>query len=103
MAEFAGDPVEIYLAYEDGEPAAGLATVEANGDCGVYCVATRPPSRGRGLASGLMRRALSEARDRGLTTSSLQSSEAGLRVYARLGYVDRGAMHVWERRAGQGQ
>jgi GNAT superfamily N-acetyltransferase len=100
MRGFSGGPVEIYLAFEDGEPAAGLATVDDGGDCGIYCVATRPESQGRGLASGLMRRALIDARDRGLTTSSLQSSDAGFRVYERIGYQDRGAIEVWERRNG---
>lgn len=98
MDGFAGDPVELYIAYEGGEPAAGLAAVGQDSDCGIYCVATRPASRGRGLATGLLRRALRDARDRAMATSSLQSSDAGFRMYERIGYRDRGALEVWERR-----
>jgi len=98
IERFSGSPVQMYFAYQDGEPAAGLLTVDEGGDCGVYCVATRPASRGAGLATGLMRRALREARERGCATSSLQSSDAGYPIYRRLGYEDRCAIQVWEQR-----
>jgi GNAT superfamily N-acetyltransferase len=91
---------ELYLAREHGEPAACVATIDQDGDCGIYCVATRPESRGRGLASALMRRALSAACERGCTTSSLQSSKIGFPVYQRLGYRDVCAIGTWEHRRG---
>jgi GNAT superfamily N-acetyltransferase len=96
LAGLSGDPVTLYLAYEDGEPAACAAAVDTGGDCGIYCVATRPASRRLGLASAAIRLALAEARERGCTTSSLQSSESGFPVYARLGYLDLGAFEVWQ-------
>jgi GNAT superfamily N-acetyltransferase len=92
------DRAHLYLALERGEPAACAAAIDAGEDCGIYCVATRPQSRGRGLASALMRRALSDAWERGCTTSSLQSSELGLPLYEHLGYRDLGALDVWELR-----
>jgi GNAT superfamily N-acetyltransferase len=96
LSGFAGGSAAIYLTYERGEPAACVAVVDEGGDCGIYCVATRPASRGRGLASALMRRALVEARQRGCSTSSLQSSELGFPVYARIGYRDVGPIEVWQ-------
>jgi GNAT superfamily N-acetyltransferase len=96
LAGFADDPVSVYLAYERGEPASCVAVVDEGGDCGVYCVATRPASRGRGLASALMRRVLVDARERGCNTSSLQSSDLGFPVYQRLGYRDFGPIAVWQ-------
>jgi ribosomal protein S18 acetylase RimI-like enzyme len=96
LSALAGDSVELYLAREHGEPAACVATIDADGDCGIYAVATRPASRGRGLASALMRQALADARRRGCKTSSLQSSNAAVSVYERIGYRDLGAIDTWE-------
>jgi hypothetical protein len=45
-----------------------------------------------------MRPALTDARDRGCRSSSLQSSESGFSVYADLGYRDLCAIRVWEHR-----
>jgi GNAT superfamily N-acetyltransferase len=87
---------QLYLARERGKPAACVAALDEGTDCGIYCVATRPRSRGQGLATALMRRALLDARDRGATTSSLQSSPLGFPVYQRVGYADLGAIHTWE-------
>jgi GNAT superfamily N-acetyltransferase len=88
----------VYIAREDGEPAACAAALDEGGDCGIYCVATRPASGRHGLATGLVRRALLEARSRGCTSSSLQSSAVGFSVYQRLGYRDCGALEIWEYR-----
>jgi predicted GNAT family acetyltransferase len=87
-----------YVAREAGEPAACAVALDEGGDCGIYCVATRPASRKRGLAAGLVRQALLEARSRGCTSSSLQSSAVGFSVYQRLGYRDCGALEIWEYR-----
>lgn len=77
---------------------AALFTIESAGDCTVDMVATHPDHRGRGLATGLLRRALREARDRGCETASLIATAAGRPVYERLGFVALGALHMYERR-----
>jgi GNAT superfamily N-acetyltransferase len=61
-------------------------------------VATAPAAQGRGLASAVMTRALVDARERGCVTSSRQATARGRSVYERLGYEDRGALEMWERR-----
>ncbi|MEA2403901.1 MAG: hypothetical protein QOE08_548 [Thermoleophilaceae bacterium] len=83
---------------ESGEAMAALATAEADGDLGFTMVGTRPEARGRGFASELMRQAVAAAAERGCTTTSLQASAMGHGVYARLGYEDLGAYHLWEHR-----
>jgi GNAT superfamily N-acetyltransferase len=93
-----GAHMPIYLAPTEGEPAACLGTLDHEGDCLIAWVATRPEARGRGLASTLTRAALADARERGCTTSTLQSTDAGYPLYARLGYRDLGRLQMWERR-----
>jgi GNAT superfamily N-acetyltransferase len=97
LTALTGEAVRIYLAHEHGVPAACVIAIDEDTDCGIYAVATRQESQGRGLASGLMRRALTDARSRGCTTSSLQASKVGVGVYARVGYQDLGGVGTWER------
>jgi GNAT superfamily N-acetyltransferase len=91
-------PLFGYLAPPEGEAQSCAVTYDADGDCGVFWVATAPEARGRGLASLLMRAALADARERGCTTSTLQATAVGHPVYARLGYRDLGRLQMWERR-----
>lgn len=86
-ADFAGVPAAVALAMHNGE------------DCGVSFVATVPAARRQGLASLVMRAVLIEARDRGCTTTTLQATDAGRRLYASLGYHRLCDMQLWERRA----
>lgn len=97
LTALTGNAVRLYLAREHGEAAACVVALDEHTDCGIYAVATRPASRGRGLASALMSHALTDARRRGCTTSSLQSSKAAFGVYARLGYQEMGGFGTWER------
>ena len=89
---------ELYVARVDGAAAACVAWLAVNGDCAVWNVGTREAARGRGLASGLMRQALSDAREAGCQTTTLQATQLGRPVYRRLGYRELGAIQMWERR-----
>ena len=89
---------EVYVAREAGEPVACVATLDAGGDCAVWNVGTREAARGRGLASGLMRQALRDAREAGRETTTLQATQLGRPVYRRLGYRELGPIQMWERR-----
>jgi GNAT superfamily N-acetyltransferase len=88
----------VYVARVDGEPAACVAAFDAGGDCGIYNVGTRAAARGRGLATGLMRQAALDARERGCDSTSLQATAMGRPIYRRLGYRDLGVIEMWERR-----
>jgi GNAT superfamily N-acetyltransferase len=92
------DEGTIYIARVDGRPAGCVGSYDVNGDCGIYWVATLPEARGRGIATGLMRQALLDGRERGCATTSLQATGMGAPVYRRLGYRDLGAIEMWERR-----
>lgn len=92
------DHVEASVARIGGLPAAAAVVVRRGGDAGVFMVATAPELRGRGAAAAVVHHALVHARDRGCTTSTLQSSAAGRSVYARLGYADLGTYLLWEHR-----
>jgi len=91
-------PLRLYRARVDGELASVTGTIDAGSDCGVYFVATRKGYRGHRLAGRLMQRALLEARDRGLETSTLQSTKMGRSAYERLGYSAPFTIEMWERR-----
>ncbi len=96
--------LRLYQARADsGEPVSVMATIDhAGDDLGIYLVATHPDHRGRGLASRLLAVALSEGRERGMKTSSLQGSPMGAPIYARLGYSGDFRMNLYEHRAGSG-
>jgi ribosomal protein S18 acetylase RimI-like enzyme len=98
LGEGPADPRYTYIARVDGRPVASVVSHDHEGDCSIWWVATVPEARGRGLAPGLMRRALSDGRDRGCEVTTLQATKAGQPVYERLGYRDLGALQMWERR-----
>jgi GNAT superfamily N-acetyltransferase len=91
-----------YLASVGDEPSAAVVTIDRDGDCGVYCVATLEAARGTGLATALMRQALWEAAERGCRTTTLQATKMGRGVYERIGYQDFGNIGMWEWRSAGG-
>jgi GNAT superfamily N-acetyltransferase len=92
----------LYLARLEGEPASMVMVHDHDGDCGFWFAATVPGARGRGLVSGLLHRALCDARERGCRTSTTQATAMGRPVYERIGYRDLGALHMYERRRAAG-
>lgn len=92
------DAGHLYLARLDGEPASFVLMSDHGDDCEFWFAATVPEARGRGLVSGLLRRALLDARARGCLTSTTQATAMGRPIYARLGYRALGPLEMWERR-----
>jgi GNAT superfamily N-acetyltransferase len=88
-----------YRADLNGKPAAVALALHHGEDCGVSFVATIPKARRKGLASTVMRQALAAARDGGCTTTTLQATDVGERLYTNLGYRHLCVMQLWERRA----
>jgi ribosomal protein S18 acetylase RimI-like enzyme len=78
---------------------AALLARELDGDCYLWFVAAVPEVRRRGLASELVRVALLDARERGCTTTTLESTKMAEPVYEQLGYHAFGRYGMWERRA----
>jgi GNAT superfamily N-acetyltransferase len=87
-----------YRVDHDGKPAAVALALHHNEDCGVSFVATVPKQRRKGLASEVMRKALLEARRQGCTTTTLQATDVGERLYRALGYRHLCVMQLWELR-----
>jgi ribosomal protein S18 acetylase RimI-like enzyme len=81
-----------------GRVVAAAMVLDVDDDCSVQYVATLPDAQRHGHGALLLRDALAQARLRGCTTTSLQSSEAGVRLYRRLGYRTVG--HLQLRRRG---
>lgn len=92
------DALRMYQARVGGAPACVLGIHDNADDAEVYFVATLPDHRGMGLARRLLHQALIEARDRGLTVSSLQATKMGYPIYERLGYEEICTLQMWERR-----
>jgi GNAT superfamily N-acetyltransferase len=80
----------VRVALLDGRPAAVGMSYDHEDDCGIYNVTTLDHARGRGLGTALTAQLLHEARDRGCTTATLQSTAMAERIYARLGFRDLG-------------
>jgi ribosomal protein S18 acetylase RimI-like enzyme len=57
---------------------------------GIFNLGTLPDARRRGVGTALTALALHEARERGCTTTSLQSTPIAEGVYASLGFADLG-------------
>ncbi|MDO8188382.1 GNAT family N-acetyltransferase [Conexibacter sp. JD483] len=84
-----------WMARVDGRPAACLVTFDHDDNRMVQWVATDPGQQRRGLARQLLHAALADARERGLASSTLESSYEGERLYAGLGYRSLGRLGMW--------
>ena len=82
-----GDPrLSAHGVRVDGAWACVALTLRVGDDASVQYVATEERFRRRGLASRLLKAALSRERDAGAVTATLQASPDGLAVYERLNF-----------------
>jgi len=76
-----------YVGYAGGVPVSIVAIVAAGDALGVYSLATQPGDRRCGYGEAVLRAALAaEAQRTGLQRVALQSTEAGYRLYRRMGF-----------------
>ncbi len=80
---------EGFVGYVDGKPVTIVAMVAAAGAIGVYSLATLPSYRRFGYGESLLRLAAGEvSRRTGISKFVLQSTEAGYKIYKRMGFRD---------------
>ena len=87
-----------YVAELQGRPASVALALHHEQDCGISFVATAPHARRQGLASDVMQRIAIDARDAGMTSTTLQATNLGEKLYYALGYRKVSDMQLWERR-----
>ena len=87
-----------YRADLDGKPASVALALHHGEDCGISFVATAPYARRHGLASDVMARVALDAQEAGCTSTSLQATDLGEKLYRALGYRKVADMQLWERR-----
>jgi GNAT superfamily N-acetyltransferase len=87
-----------YLGSIGGKTLACAGAFTHGRDCEIVFVAVLPEGRGRGISGRLMARALADAAEQGLETTTLQATKLGYPVYGKLGYGDYGELQMWERR-----
>jgi ribosomal protein S18 acetylase RimI-like enzyme len=79
-------PIRNYLGYLNGGPVATSTVFYGGGAAGIYCVATLPEARGKGIGAAITLKPLLDAREMGYRIGVLQSSEMGFNIYQRLGF-----------------
>ena len=85
-----------YVGLRKGQPVAIAATVDAADVLGVYSLATLPEFRRQGMGEALLRAAVAREQERlGPRRIVLQSTEAGYRMYRRLGFRDVAKFSVY--------
>ena len=87
-----------YRVDHGGNAAAVALALHHEHDCGISFVATIPKARRMGLATKVMRQALKQAENDGCTTTTLQATDVGERLYHHLGYRHVCEMQLWELR-----
>ncbi|MCA9294727.1 MAG: GNAT family N-acetyltransferase [Phycisphaerales bacterium] len=89
-----------YAIEKDGRCVATSTLVLVNGLAGIYCVATLPDERRKGLGAHATAKALEYAKSLGFRTGVLQSSQMGHGVYERLGFKTHGGVPLYVRMPG---
>jgi ribosomal protein S18 acetylase RimI-like enzyme len=79
-------PMRNYTGFIDGQAVAASTLFLGAGVAGIYCVATLPEARGRGLGTALTVLPLLDAREMGYYTGVLQSSDMGYPIYQKIGF-----------------
>jgi ribosomal protein S18 acetylase RimI-like enzyme len=87
-----------YVAELQGRPASVALALHHEQDCGISFVATAPHARRQGLASDVMQRVAVDAAKAGMTSTTLQATNLGEKLYLALGYRKVSDMQLWERR-----
>jgi GNAT superfamily N-acetyltransferase len=81
-------PRRSYVGYLNGKPVSCSLLLLTSGAAGLFCVATLPEARRRGIGALISLAPLKEAREMGYKVGVVHSSQMGYGVYRRLGFED---------------
>lgn len=81
-------PLQLYLAYLDGQPVSTGALFISGEVAGIYWVSTLPVYRRRGIGKALTTHLLKEACLRGCQTVVLHATHSSYRMYQSLGFSE---------------
>ena len=92
-----GDRGARWVAFMDGIPVGKtyLSYLGTPGTAAIFGVYVEPEARGHSVATTLTGLAIDRAAERGFERVVLHSSEMGLNLYARMGFVERCAMPAY--------
>ena len=79
-------PWRNFYASLDGQIVATSSLFISEGIAGIYCVATLPSARRKGIGTALTKMAVLEGKAAGCNWSGLQASSEGVPVYEKLGF-----------------
>lgn len=79
----------------DEQIAAGMLLLCRNGNAGLHEVATLDEYRGKGIGTAVVKHSLALAVEKGCACATLQASDMGYPIYARLGMEWVGNVHHW--------
>jgi len=81
-------PRRSYVGYLNGKPVSCSLLLMTSGVAGLFCVATLPEARRRGIGTLISLAPLKEAREKGCKVGVVHSSKMGYGVYRRLAFED---------------
>ncbi len=91
------ETIQYFHVRHNGQSVGVSMLVLGQGVAGIYCVATLPDHRGRGIGAALTAEPLRWASRQGYQIGVLQSSDMGHPVYRRLGFEDVGTVQMFLR------
>jgi len=75
-----------FLALLNGKPVSSAFLVLHDDAAALYCIATLPEARGKGIGTAITNEALLAAKRAGLEAAVLEASAKGLALYERMGF-----------------
>jgi ribosomal protein S18 acetylase RimI-like enzyme len=87
-----GGPLRFFVGYLGDEPVTCAASLLGEQELGIYMVATHPHARGKGYGGAVTSAAVASAPD---LPATLQASDDGQPVYARLGFQTVTPFTLW--------